>query len=48
MKFIKKYNGIIIECGPNKVLSGIAKSNDINNVYSTSSETFMEDIKDIL
>jgi len=48
MKFISKYNGIIIECGPNKVLSGIAKSNNINNVYYTSSETFMEDIKSIL
>ena len=48
MKSINKYNGIIIECGPSKVLSGIAKSNDINNVYSTSSETFMEDIKGIL
>ena len=48
MKSINKYNGIIIECGPSKVLSGIAKSNDMNNVYSTSSETFMEDIKGIL
>ena len=48
MKIINNYNGIIIECGPNKVLSGIAKSNNINNVYSTSSETFIEDIKDII
>ena len=48
MKSISNYNGIIIECGPNKVLSGIAKSNNINNVYSTSSERFMEDIKGIL
>ena len=48
MKSINKHNGIIIECGPSKVLSGIAKSNDINNIYSTSSETFMEDIRGIL
>ena len=48
MEYIKQYNGIIIECGPNQVLSGIAKSNNVSNVYSASSETFLEEIKDIL
>jgi [acyl-carrier-protein] S-malonyltransferase len=48
MKHIKKSNGIIIECGPGKVLSGLAKANNIDNVYSTSSETFMDNANKIL
>ena len=44
MKHIKKYDGIVIECGPNKVLSGLAKANGIENVYSTSSEDFFDKI----
>ncbi|MAR95317.1 MAG: [acyl-carrier-protein] S-malonyltransferase [Gammaproteobacteria bacterium] len=46
MKYIKNFNGIIIECGPGSVLSGLAYGNGINkNVYSTSSNKFLEDIK---
>ena len=46
MNYIKKFNGVIIECGPGKVLSGLAKGNNINeNVYSTSSNNFIEEIK---
>ncbi len=49
MNYIKKFNGIIIECGPGKVLSGLAKGNNINNnVYSTSSINFFEEIKKII
>ena len=48
MKNIKKSNGIIIECGPGKVLSGLAKANNIDNVYSTSSETSMDSLNKIL
>ena len=48
MKHIKKYDGIVIECGPNKVLSGLAKANGIENVYSTSSEDFFDKIKEEL
>ena len=48
MKLIKKYDGIVIECGPNNVLSGIAKANGITNVYSTSSEDFFDKIKEVL
>lgn len=48
MKQIKKYDGIVIECGPNKVLSGLAKANGIENVYSTSSEDFFDKIKEEL
>ena len=48
MKQIKEYDGIVIECGPNKVLSGLAKANGIENVYSTSSEDFFDKIKEEL
>ena len=48
MRLIKKYDGIVIECGPNNVLSGIAKANGIANVYSTSSEDFFDKIKEVL
>ena len=48
MKHIQKANGIMIECGPGKVLSGIAKANNMDNVYSTSSETFMDSVNKIL
>ena len=48
MKQIKKYDGIVIECGPNKVLSGLAKANGIENVYSTSSEDFFDKIQEEL
>ena len=46
MNYIKQFNGVIIECGPGKVLSGLAKGNNINdNVYSTSSSNFIEEIE---
>ena len=48
MKQIKEYDGIVIECGPNKVLSGLAKANGIENVYSTSSEDFFDKINEVL
>jgi len=49
MNYIKKFNGVIIECGPGKVLSGLAKGNNINeNVYSTSSNNFIEEIKNAI
>ena len=37
MKKISSYSGIVIECGPGKILTTIAKSNGINNVISSSS-----------
>ncbi len=49
MNYIKKFNGIIIECGPGKVLSGLAKGNNINdNVYSASSVNFLDEFKKII
>ncbi len=49
MNHIKSYNGVIIECGPGKVLSGLAKGNDIlNNVFSVSDASFFDNMKKIL
>ena len=48
MNYINSLNGIIIECGPGKVLSGLAKSNGIKNIFTSSSENFFNDIKSAL
>ena len=48
MEYIKTFNGIVIECGPGKVLSGLAKTNGLDNILSMSSETFEEDLKGLL
>ena len=48
MDKIKEYNGIVIECGPGNVLTGIARSNGIKNVISSSSPTFKSDLKNLL
>ena len=45
MELVKKREGIFIECGPKNVLSGLAKANGIDNIYSTSSENFYDEIK---
>ena len=48
MKLVKEREGIFIECGPKNVLSGLAKANGVDNIYSTSSENFYDEIKKIL
>ena len=48
MEYIKTFNGIVIECGPGKVLSGLAKTNGLDNILSMSSETFEDDLKKLL
>jgi [acyl-carrier-protein] S-malonyltransferase len=48
MKYIKTFDGIVIECGPGKVLSGLAKTNGLDNILSMSSETFEDDLKGLL
>ena len=48
MEYIKKHNGIVIECGPNNVLSGLARSNGIGEVYSTFSKNFIDEIKSVI
>ena len=48
MEYIKTFDGIVIECGPGKVLSGLAKTNGLDNILSMSSDTFEEDLKGLL
>ena len=48
MDKIKESNGIVIECGPGNVLTGIARSNGIKNVISSSSPTFKSDLENLL
>ena len=48
MNHINSLNGIVIECGPGKVLTGLAKSNGIKNIFTSSSENFFNDIKSAL
>ena len=47
MEKIKSYNGIVVECGPGKVLSGLAKNNGLTDIYSMSSSQFEEDFNNI-
>ena len=48
MEHIKSFDGVVIECGPGKVLSGLAKTNGLANILSMSSETFEDDLKGLL
>jgi len=47
MSLIKEFNGIIIECGPGRVLSGLAKANGLDNILSTSSNNFKEEFYEL-
>ena len=47
MEKVKLHNGIVIECGPGKVLTGLAKTNGIDNILTMSSKTFKEDFDNI-
>ena len=48
MEHIKTFDGVVIECGPGKVLSGLAKTNGLDNILSMSSKTFEDDLKELL
>ena len=48
MNHIKNYDGIVIECGPGKVLTGLAKTNGLNNILSMVSPTFNDELKQLL
>ena len=48
MKRVDTNNGILIECGPGKVLSGLAKQNGIENILTMSSQNFEEDLRNML
>ena len=42
MQVIKDSDSMVVECGPGKVLSGIAKSNKVIDTLSTSSDNFKD------
>ena len=48
MKRVDSNNSILIECGPGKVLSGLAKQNGIENILTMSSQNFEEDLRNML
>ena len=48
MNHIKSYDGIVIECGPGKVLTGLAKTNGLNNILSMVSPTFNDELQQLL
>ena len=48
MNHIKNYDGIVIECGPGKVLTGLAKTNGLNNILSMVSATFNDELQQLL
>ena len=48
MNHIKNYDGIVIECGPGKVLTGLAKTNGLNNTLSMMSPTFNDELQQLL
>lgn len=48
MKRVDSNKGILIECGPGKVLSGLAKQNGIENILTMSSQNFEEDLRNML
>jgi malonyl CoA-acyl carrier protein transacylase len=48
MDEIKKNDSIVIECGPGKVLQGLAKSNGISDILSITTDDFESKLKDFL
>ena len=48
MNHIKNYDGIVIECGPGRVLTGLAKTNGLNNILSMVSPTFNDELQQLL
>ena len=48
MEYLHKKNSIVIECGPSKVLSGIAKSNNITDIISTSMDNYVDKLKELI
>ena len=48
MNFIASTNSIVIECGPGKVLQGLAKSNGISDILSLTNENFDSKLKELL
>ena len=47
MKRIKDFHGVVIECGPGRVLSSLAKANGLDNIISMSSDNFEEEFNNL-
>ena len=47
MDKINMLDGIVVECGPGRVLSGLAKTNGLSNILTMSSDNFKEDFDNI-
>ena len=47
MEKINMLDGIVVECGPGRVLSGLAKTNGLSNILTMSSDNFKEDLNNI-
>ena len=46
MEKINMLDGIVVECGPGRVLSGLAKTNGLSNILTMSSDNFKDNFKD--
>ena len=47
MEKINMLDGIVVECGPGRVLSGLAKTNGLSNILTMSSDNFKDDFNNI-
>lgn len=47
MEKINMLDGIVVECGPGRVLSGLAKTNGLSNILTMSSDNFIDNFNNI-
>ena len=47
MEKINMLDGIVVECGPGRVLSGLAKTNGLSNILTMSSDNFKDNFNNI-
>ncbi|MDA9123923.1 ACP S-malonyltransferase [Gammaproteobacteria bacterium] len=47
MEKINMLDGIVVECGPGRVLSGLAKTNGLSNILTMSSDNFKDNFNTI-
>ena len=47
MEKINMLDGIVVECGPGRVLSGLAKTNGLSNILTMSSDNFKDNFYNI-
>ncbi|MDA9932024.1 ACP S-malonyltransferase [Gammaproteobacteria bacterium] len=47
MEKINMFDGIVVECGPGRVLSGLAKTNGLSNILTMSSDNFKDNFNNI-